>query len=74
MATGYFRVPARMLNPGHMILVPRGEGRHRSHGAVDSSLHLRVQQVVASSGGWIDIYFDNGSVTVAADYEVKVVL
>jgi hypothetical protein len=74
MASGYRVVPAREICPGHFILVPPESGRHRRRGAVDGSAHLRVQQSVIDSSGWVEIFFDNGSVTVAADYPVKVVL
>jgi hypothetical protein len=72
MAEAYTKIDARNLQPGDFILVPPSKGRHRSHGAIDGSAHMRVIGVSSDSRGWTTIQFDGSSATVSSNYQVKV--
>jgi len=75
MAEGYIQVKAENLQPGDFILIPPSSGRHRSHGAIDGSSHMRVHNVhVRNDGnGWVDVYFDGCGLTLSAGHMVKVI-
>lgn len=74
MAEGYQPVKAEDLAPGDFILIPPASGRHRSHGAIDGSSHMRVLNVAVhlQGNGWVDVYFENCGVTLSIGYLVKV--